>query len=118
MIGNGVAEWPALASSTVAEKERLGYTGRLSATDPLYRTGELRISIKCDVEGHTVRFGSTDKVAPFQEHGTSRIPPRPFITATMHRDGHAAAHMVAGYTMTIFGFRRPELQSNGTLTGA
>lgn len=71
--------WAPLAPSTVEEKTALGYTGRISATDPLYRTGELRASITHKVEGHTAVVGSDDPVAEYQEFGTARIPPRSFL---------------------------------------
>ena len=118
MIGEEVREWPALAESTVAEKQALGYTGRISTTDPLYRTGELRVSISYTVHENVVTLGSADPIAPFQEHGTSRIPPRPFISATMFRDGRAAAHLVAGYVVSAFGSHPvPRRSQNGHLTG-
>lgn len=46
---------------------------------PLLRTGELRNSITFIVEGLILAVGSTDKVAAYQEQGTSHIPPRPFL---------------------------------------
>jgi hypothetical protein len=84
-IGHEMPGWPALAPSTVAEKERLGYTGRLSPTDPLLRTGEMRESISASVDAATLTgvVGSTDPVAIFQELGTERIPPRPFLSTAM-----------------------------------
>ncbi len=95
MIGTENEKWPALAASTVEEKQRLGYTGKVSATDPLLRTGELRDSISAKVEGAKVVLGATDPIALFQELGTSRIPARSFIAATVFKEGHAAAHTVA-----------------------
>jgi hypothetical protein len=50
-----------------------------SANDPLLRTGTLRDSIGHVVEGNVGYVGTNDKVAPFQEFGTSKIPPRPFL---------------------------------------
>jgi phage gpG-like protein len=99
MIGAEIEQWADLAPSTVEEKTRLGYVGRVSATDPLLRTGELRASIGHVVEDHAVVLGSTDPVAPFQEYGTGPIPPRPFIGSTMFRDGHEAADLVGNYVM-------------------
>lgn len=95
LIGTEREGWAALAESTVKQKQAKGQTGRVSATDPLLATGELRDSVSSRVDGHTVTLGSTDPVAPFQEFGTSRIPPRPFIGATMHQHGHEAAHTIA-----------------------
>lgn len=95
MIGQESDTWPALAESTVAQKRAKGQTGRISATDPLYATGELRTSISARVEGAAVVLGSTDSVAPFHEFGTARMPARSFIGATMFQHGHAAADTIA-----------------------
>jgi|ERR1039458_2089062 phage gpG-like protein len=88
-IGHELSEWPALAESTVEEKSKLGYTGRLSATDPLLRTGEMRASIGAYAVGSVGVVGSNEKKALWQEMGTLRatgsIPPRPFIGMAMSR---------------------------------
>jgi phage gpG-like protein len=97
MIGAEIDQWPPLAPSTVEEKERLGYTGQVSPTDPLLRTGELRLSITHQIEQHAVVLGSDDPIAPYQEHGTGHIPPRPFIGSTLFRDGHDALDLVANH---------------------
>jgi phage gpG-like protein len=99
MIGEEIPQWADLAPATVQEKQRLGYTGQVSATDPLLRTGELRNSIDYEVGEHKVTLGSTDPIAPFQEHGTAKIPPRPFIGSTMYRSGKDAGGLVANYIM-------------------
>lgn len=82
-IGQEMEEWPPLADVTVQEKERLGYTGHVSDTDPLLRTGKLRDSIEAVVtavpDGVLLDVGSNDKVAVYQEMGTATIPPRPFL---------------------------------------
>ena len=89
LIGHENPEWAPLAPSTIAEKSRLGFTGRISATDPLYRTGEMRESIEGVAEGLVGVVGSSDKVALWQEMGTLRptgsIPPRPFLGLAMSR---------------------------------
>ena len=105
MIGTEDAEWAPLAESTVSEKERLGYTGKVSATDPLLRTGELRDSIEVrDVSPSRAIVASDDPVLAYQEFGTSRIPPRPVIGAALFRSkaaiekilGTAAASLIRG----------------------
>jgi hypothetical protein len=93
-IGHELPEWQALAPSTIAEKEALGYTGQVSATDPLLRTGEMRDSIKVEVEGLEMAVGSHDKVAADQEIGTSRIPPRPFLALAAMRSIDYAAEVL------------------------
>lgn len=89
LIGQELDVWPPLADSTVAEKERLGYTGQVSDTDPLLRTGELRGSIEADAEGTATGvegvIGSNSQVALWQEMGTAKIPPRPFLATAMAR---------------------------------
>jgi hypothetical protein len=84
-IGHELPEWPALAPSTVQEKTRLGYTGHLSPTDPLLRAAQMRESISAEVDAGTLTgvVGATDPVAIFQELGTERIPPRPFLSTAM-----------------------------------
>jgi hypothetical protein len=49
MIGEDMPRWDDLAPATFEEKQRLGYVGRVSAEDPLLRTGELRASIGCTI---------------------------------------------------------------------
>lgn len=76
--------WDPLAQSTIDEKARLGYSGQVSATDPLLRTGHLCASIE-HVAGDTEAFiGSNLDEAVWQEVGTSHVPPRSYL-------GHAAA---------------------------
>jgi phage gpG-like protein len=108
MIGEEIPGWADLAPSTVAEKTRLGYVGRVSATDPLLRTGGLRASISYEVEGNKLVLGSDDPVALFQEFGTSRIPPRPFIGDTMHVFHPEAAEIIANFELgAATGLRGP-----------
>jgi HK97 gp10 family phage protein len=67
--------WPALADSTEAEKERLGYP----LDSPLLRTGELQESFSHRAEGNTGLVGSTDGTMVYHEFGTSKMPPRPVM---------------------------------------
>lgn len=73
-------EWDELADATKADKERLGYVFN-SDYNPLLRTGKLRDSIEYEVNMPKLEaiVGSKDPIAAFQEFGTNRIPPRPFI---------------------------------------
>lgn len=68
-------EWKPLADSTEDEKARLGYP----SDAPLLREGDLRDSIKHEVEGLEAVIGSQSPIAGYQEFGTDHIPPRPFI---------------------------------------
>jgi len=81
MIGHEHDTWPALAESTIAEKERKVF----DVPDPLLRTGQLRDSIEMEAAGLTMSVGSTEKIAAYQEMGTSRIPPRPFIAPSAEK---------------------------------
>ena len=105
MIGTEDEAWPALADATIAEKERLGYVGSVSATDPLLRTGELRDSIEVRrVDAERAIVASDDPVLAYQEFGTARIPPRPVIGAVLLRSkaklesliGEAAVRFLRG----------------------
>ena len=101
LIGTEDESWPALADSTVEEKQRLGYTGRVSATDPLLRTGELRASIQVgEVTPERSVVGTDDPIAAFQEHGTSRIPPRPFLGTAVFREEEKLKAFI-GETLTV-----------------
>ena len=75
--------WPELAAATQEERVRLGF----SRNKPLLRTGDLRDSISHVVgyEGKELvgYVGSPLKIALYQEMGTGRIPPRPFLSASL-----------------------------------
>lgn len=96
--------WPSLAESTQTERERLGFT----PDDPLLRRGDLRESIEHEVSGMTAVIGSKDDVAAYQEFGTDKIPPRPFMgPAVIHNEkvivnvlGGAVARGISGGHVT------------------
>ena len=71
--------WAPLADSTMREKTRLGYVGRLSADDPLYRTGAMRDSIEHRTGELETEIGTDSEIAPYHEFGTAKMPPRPFL---------------------------------------
>jgi HK97 gp10 family phage protein len=75
VIGTYIFNWPQLAQSTQEQRVALGF----SANEPLLRTGKLRDSIGHVVEGNVGYVGTNDPIAPYQEFGTSKIPPRPFL---------------------------------------
>jgi hypothetical protein len=101
MIGRENPKWPPLAESTVEEKTHLGYVGHVSATDPLLRVGTLRDSIEIEIEptplGVEIVLGSHDRIAVYQELGTSTIPARPFL-ATATLESMAPAAKILGQT--------------------
>jgi hypothetical protein len=89
-IGREMAEWPPLKPATVTEKRRLGYTGQISPTDPLLRTGANRDSIRVEVEGLMMAVGSNRPEFLWMEMGTVHVPPRPSIAmAMLHALPHA-----------------------------
>ncbi|MBO0636475.1 hypothetical protein [Pantoea agglomerans] len=67
--------WAPLAESTKVDRVRSGYT----EDDPLLRSGELRDSIESEVVGLAAIVGTKSEIGLWQEVGTVRIPPRPFI---------------------------------------
>ncbi len=75
----GFPAWAPLAASTEADKARAG----APPNAPLLRHGELYASIESEaesveLEGHAV-IGSASDIAVYQEMGTEKIPPRPFL---------------------------------------
>jgi len=67
--------WAVLADSTQADRVRAGYT----ANDPLLRSGDLRESIESEVMGLAAIVGTKSEIGYWQEMGTTKMPPRPFI---------------------------------------
>lgn len=78
-LGEYQPGWAQLAQATLDEKQRLGF----ETPSPLKRTGALEESISGEAEdvGLGVKgiVGSTSDLAEIHEHGTSRIPARPFL---------------------------------------
>ena len=77
VIGTYEFDWPQLAPSTQAERTRKG----LPANEPLLRTGEMRDSISHEITipGEEAIVGSESDIALYQELGTDKVPPRPFL---------------------------------------
>lgn len=89
--------WAPLKPETIARK-RNGDT-------PLLETGEMRDSITHELlpAELTVVVGSPDKTALFQELGTSRIPPRPFLELGMRNSLPYAADVFGEIAVSILG---------------
>jgi HK97 gp10 family phage protein len=68
-------DWAELTESTKDDRYRKGYP----ENEPLLRQGDLRDSIQSEVKALEGVVGSKSPIAAYQEYGTSRIPPRPFI---------------------------------------
>ena len=99
--------WAPLADSTVADRISKGF----SPLEPLLRTGELRDSIETHVEGAEATVGSASMIALYQEQGTDRIPPRPFLGPALFEGKvkigrEAATHLVAW--IAGLSWRRPQ----------
>lgn len=99
MVGMENASWTALADSTVARKQAAGQVGRISPTDPLYASGELRESWRYNVGNAGFVWGSVDPVMVDHEYGTSKMPPRPVVAPVMFQHGKEAVHMAANWIM-------------------
>lgn len=85
-IGHLNEGWAPLAESTKRDKEKLGYVFNADY-NPLYRTGELRDSIKghYNLNIHTLFLGSFSEIMLYQALGTKYIPPRDPIGSTMQQ---------------------------------
>jgi phage gpG-like protein len=92
--------WAELADSTKADRVNKGF----SENDPLLRTGGLRDSITHETRGLTAVIGTDSDVAVYQELGTAKIPPRPFLGAALYEEldaikerlGHATVYGIVG----------------------
>lgn len=83
-IGTYEFGWTQLKASTQRQRVSLGF----SANEPLLRSGELQRSIEHQIHGHDGYVGTNDPIAIYQECGTSRIPPRPFMGGALAHNEH------------------------------
>lgn len=85
--------WTPLAESTLKDKASKGFP----VPSPLKRTGEMAESYSHEVDfvDLAVVVGSKEKVALWQEMGTSRIPPRPVLALAMQNS--------IPYALDVFG---------------
>ncbi|MCJ7926441.1 MAG: hypothetical protein MUW55_11010 [Pantoea vagans] len=67
--------WSPLEEATKTARMRSGY----SADEPLLRSGGLRYTIESEVIGLAAIVGTKSEIGLWQEVGTDRVPPRPFI---------------------------------------
>jgi HK97 gp10 family phage protein len=101
VIGTYEYDWPKLAESTQAERERKGYP----ANEPLLRTGAMRDSISYTITepGKKALIGSPSDIAVYQELGTSTIPARPFLMPSViycQHKAEAAMGAIIGAALT------------------
>lgn len=86
VLGTYEFNWPHLQAETIAHKMR--------GDSPLLETGELRHSIQWTAHGNEGPVGSNLDRAVWMEFGTSRIPPRPFLSMAA-QDQEKAIHTMA-----------------------
>lgn len=92
------------AAATLAEKVRDTLTTPPGGphTTPWKQSGALADSITHAAQGETAVVGSASPVAAWQECGTARIPPRPFLAPAAQESGDAIAHAVGLAVMEAF----------------
>ena len=86
--------WDELADSTKKDRLSKGF----NENDPLLRTGELRDSIEHQTDENKLEasIGSNSDVAVWQELGTAKIPPRPFLGPAVEINREAIKRIVGG----------------------
>jgi hypothetical protein len=102
-LGTYQEGWAPLKPETIASKA--------TGDSPLLETGKMRDSIAHYVNPFSalameVVVGSTDKTAIFQEQGTSRIPPRPFLSLAMKHAMPFAAETFGAIAIKILKLRK------------
>lgn len=85
-IGTYEFGWPPLGEAAIAKH----------GDTPLLDTGALKGSITHEVESGELAYVGTDvEYAKYQEFGTSKIPPRPFLGGALAAKGQEAADCFA-----------------------
>lgn len=101
-----------LATALAEQAERLGQAVRDGLGEPQgagehdkpwRRTGALHDSIAVSAAGLEAAVGSNDPAAAPQEHGTSRIPPRPFLAPVAAERAEAISKAIGQTIATHFG---------------
>jgi phage gpG-like protein len=102
----------AIASATLASeanrigeavREALSHTPGESHVYPWKQSGTLQDSIGVAAENGEAVIGSDDPVAVWQEHGTQRIPPRPFLAPVAALTAPQAASAVGAAVAAAIG---------------
>jgi hypothetical protein len=95
----------AAQANTIGEavREALSHPPGLEHVYPWKQSGALQASIGVAAEGSEAVIGSTDPVASWQEHGTSRIPPRPFLAPVAAAQAEATAAAIGGAVAAAIG---------------
>jgi HK97 gp10 family phage protein len=101
--------WAPLADSTKADRVAQGF----SEDEPLLRTGELRDSITVSAKGNEAVVGSDSDIALYQEVGTDKIPPRPFLGPAGYDSklgiGELSAKTIVAWISGL-GWKRPQIK--------
>lgn len=92
----GFPAWDELAESTKEDRVRKGYT----KNDPLLRSGDLRESITTEHSRLEAVIGSKLDIAAYQEFGTNKIPPRPFLGPAAIKTAPKVAALVGGVVIS------------------
>jgi hypothetical protein len=80
LIGVPQPGWPPLSPETLKRKDGIN--------TPLLETGELRSSVEWNSDDQEGYVGTNDLKGRWQEFGTSRLPPRPFLgSAAIQMEG-------------------------------
>lgn len=91
--------WDPLAESTLEHHAALGV-----GDSPLLVTGQLYASIEHETQGHEAVIGTKMDIGAYQEFGTDRIPPRPFMgPAVVHSKEKIEKIMSRGLVTAIVG---------------
>lgn len=98
-FGYAFPAWDDLAQSTLDDKERSGWP----TPSPLLRQGQLRESIHAEATGFSLVVGSNDPIAKYQEYGTSKMSPRPFIGPALIEAVPLIGRLLARAVERIFG---------------
>lgn len=98
--------WAPLADSTKEDRVAKGFP----EDEPLLRTGDLRDSIEVSAKGGEAVIGSVADIALYQEVGTDKMPPRPFLGPAIYDSklsiGELSARTVVAWICGL-GWKRP-----------
>ena len=91
VIGTYDLDWEQLSAATIEKK---------GADTPLLETGEMRDSIEMEIKHSNLEssadIGTNNDHAAFQEFGTAKIPPRPFMGGTLAEQEEKIEHFFHG----------------------
>lgn len=105
--------WPELAEFTVQDRLAQGY----SPDEPLLRDGTLRDSITHEVGHLEAVVGSTSEIAVYQELGTHKIPPRPFLGPAAVHDEKFTVEIIGAAAVAAIGGTEAVFLSRNYTTG-